>query len=50
MKTFYKSLFFGLVEITEDQKEKLINRMKSGITTMSGAKRQDYIDSRFSVK
>ena len=47
MKILYKSLFRGWVEVTEQQKEKLVQHMNNGITTMSGDKKQEYISSRF---
>jgi len=50
MKAMYKSLFRGWVEITEEQKENLIKHMNSGITGLSGVKKQEYINSRFIVK
>ena len=46
-KILYKSLFNGWVEITEEQKEKLIKHMNDGITAMSQEEKQKYIDSRF---
>ena len=49
MKIYYKSLFRDWVEITEEQKEKLTKHMVNGIVTMSGDKRQRYIDSRFKM-
>ena len=49
-KILYKSLFNGWVEITENQKEKLIKHMNNGITAMAGNKKQDYINSRFLIK
>ena len=49
-KILYKSLFNGWVEITEDQKEKLIKHMNNGIVAMTGNKKQEYINSRFLIK
>lgn len=49
MKIYYKSLFRGWVEISEEQKEKLIKNMNSGITAMSGNRKQEYINSRFNI-
>ena len=49
-KILYKSLFYGWVEITEEQKRKLIKHMNNGITAMTGNKKQDYIKSRFLIK
>lgn len=43
----YKSPFRGWVEINEQQKENLIKNMRNGITTMSGSKRERYIESKF---
>ena len=43
----YKSLFRGWSEINEQQKENLIKNMRNGITTMSGSKRERYIESKF---
>lgn len=50
MKIFYRSLFIGWVEVTEKQKENLIKHMVSGITTMSGEKRKNYINSKFQLR
>lgn len=47
MKIAYKSLFRGWVEITEEQKEKLIKHMNHGITALNGIEKQKYINSRF---
>ena len=49
-KILYKSLFNGWVEITEDQKKKLIKHMNNSITAMTGNKKQEYINSRFLIK
>lgn len=49
-KILYKSLFNGWMEITENQKEKLIKHMNNGITAMAGNKKQEYIKSRFLIK
>ena len=46
-KILYKSLFYGWVEITEEQKRKLIKHMNNGITAMSKDKKQEYIKSKF---
>jgi hypothetical protein len=46
-KIYYKSLFRGWVEITQTQKDKLIKHLNNGITTMSGVKKQNYIDKQF---
>lgn len=50
MKIMYKSLFRGWVEITEEQKEKLVKHMIDGITNLSGIERQKYINSRFIIE
>lgn len=47
MKILYKSYFRGWVEITEEQKERLIKHMNHGITALSGKYKQSYIDNRF---
>lgn len=49
MKIFYKSLFRGWVEITEEQKHKLVKHMIDGITALSGTEREKYINSRFLI-
>lgn len=49
MKIFYKSLFRGWVEITEEQKGKLIKNMITGITALNGIEREKYINSRFMI-
>lgn len=48
-KLYFKSLFRGWIEITEEQKENLIKHMNSGITAMSRDKKQEYIKSRFKI-
>jgi hypothetical protein len=50
MKILYKSLFRGWVEITEEQKQKLIKHMNNGITSLSEKDKQNYINNRFIVK
>ena len=50
MKIMYKSLFRGWIEITEEQKEKLIKHMNNGITDLPGENKQNYINNRFMVK
>jgi hypothetical protein len=50
MIIFYKSLFRGWVEITEEQKHKLIKHMIDGITALNGIERQKYINSRFLIR
>jgi hypothetical protein len=50
MKILYKSYFRGWVNITQEQKEKLVIHMNNGITALSGKKKQDYIKSRFIIK
>lgn len=50
MKTYYKSYFRGLVEVTEQQKENLIKHMINGITALSDENKQNYIHSRFITK
>lgn len=49
MKTFYKSLYRGWVEITEQQRENLMKHMVNGITALSGAEKQNYIKDKFKV-
>ena len=49
MKTFYKSLYRGWVEITEQQRENLMKHMANGITALSGAEKQNYIKGKFKV-
>ena len=49
MKTFYKSLYRGWVEITEQQRESLMKHMANGITALSGAEKQNYIKGKFKV-
>jgi len=50
MKIMYKSLFRGWIEITEEQKEKLIKHMNNWITALPGENKQNYINNRFMVK
>jgi len=50
MKILYKSLFRGYVEITKEQKERLIKHMNNGITALSGKDKQNYIDNKFIVE
>ena len=47
MKTFYKSPYRGWVEITEQQRENLIKHMANGITALSNAEKQNYINGKF---
>ena len=49
MKTFYKSLYRGWVEITEQQKENLVKHMENGITALSNAEKQNYIKGKFKI-
>ena len=49
MKTFYKSLYRGWVEITEQQRENLMKHMANGITALSDAEKQNYIKGKFKV-
>ena len=49
MKTFYKSLYMGWVEITEQQRDNLIKHMANGITALSGVEKQNYIKGKFKV-
>lgn len=50
MKILYKSLFRGWVEITKEQKARLIKHMNNGITALSGEDKQNYINNRFIVR
>lgn len=50
MKILYKSYFRGLVEVTVEQKGNLVKHMTKGITALSGAEKQNYINSRFILK
>lgn len=50
MKILYKSLFGGWVEVTEEQKERLIKHMINGITVLSGIDKQNYINNRFMIE
>lgn len=43
----YRSHFRGWVQVTEQQKEKLINHMQKGITAMKKDVKEEYIKSRF---
>jgi len=37
------------VDVTKEQKEKLIKHMINGITALSGIEKQNYINSRFTT-
>ncbi|HID0768155.1 TPA: hypothetical protein ACXDAZ_002685 [Clostridium botulinum] len=50
MKILYKSLFRGWVEITKEQRERLIKHMNNGITGLSGEVKQNYIYNRFIIE
>lgn len=48
-KLYFRSLFRGWVEITEEQKENLIKYLNSGITAIREENKQEYIKSRFKI-
>ena len=49
MRIFYKSLYRGWVEITEQQRENLMKHMANGITALPDAEKQNYIKGKFKV-
>lgn len=49
MKTMYKSLFRGWVEVTEEQKERLVNYLKNNTPAIKQENKEGYINSRFKI-
>lgn len=48
-KLYFKSLFRGWVEITEEQKERLVNYLRNNTPAIKEENKQEYIKSRFKI-
>lgn len=48
-KLYFRSLFRGWVEITEEQKDKLVNYLKNNTPAIKEENKQEYINSRFKI-
>lgn len=47
MKAMYKSLFRGWVEVTEEQKERLVNYLRNNTPAIKQENKEEYINSKF---